>query len=178
MNIKKRLLSYTRPYWGRLAIGMLLAIIVSVTTGAAAWIVKPVMDDVFLRKDTAILKILPIAFIIIYAVKGAARYEQSYLMRSVGQKIIMKIRNELYEHIQKMPLSFFHNTSTAILMSRITNDVTMLGHVSSQVAADFFRQFFTFIILLCLTFYREYILASIALIVLPFIIIFNCIAFI
>ncbi|MEK6589900.1 MAG: ABC transporter transmembrane domain-containing protein [Nitrospinota bacterium] len=172
MNIKKRLLSYTRPYWGRLAIGMLLAIIVSVTTGAAAWIVKPVMDDVFLRKDTAILKILPIAFIIIYAVKGAARYEQSYLMRSVGQKIIMKIRNELYEHIQKMPLSFFHNTSTAILMSRITNDVTMLGHVSSQVAADFFRQFFTFIILLCLTFYREYILASIALIVLPFIIIF------
>jgi subfamily B ATP-binding cassette protein MsbA len=172
MNIKKRLLSYTRPYWGRLAIGMLLAIIVSVTTGAAAWIVKPVMDDVFLRKDTAILKILPIAFIIIYAVKGAARYEQSYLMRSVGQKIIMKIRNELYEHIQKMPLSFFHNTSTAILMSRITNDVTMLGHVSSQVAADFFRQFFTFIILLCLTFYREYILATIALIVLPFIIIF------
>ncbi|MBI4377573.1 MAG: ATP-binding cassette domain-containing protein [Nitrospinae bacterium] len=170
--MKKRLLSYTRPYWGRLAIGMLLAIIVSVTTGAAAWIVKPVMDDVFLRKDTAILKILPIAFIIIYAVKGAARYEQSYLMRSVGQKIIMKIRNELYEHIQKMPLSFFHNTSTAILMSRITNDVTMLGHVSSQVAADFFRQFFTFIILLCLTFYREYRLATIALIVLPFIIIF------
>ena len=172
MGIKKRLLSYTRPYWGRLIAGILLAVVVSIATGAAAWIVKPVMDDIFLSKDTALLKILPIGFILIYTIKGLARYGQSYLMRSIGQKIITRIRNELYEHIQKMPLSFFHNTPSAILMSRITNDVTMLGHVSSQVVADFFRQSFTFFILLGLTFYREWKLATIALVVFPFIGIF------
>ena len=172
MGIKKRLLSYTNPYWGRLIAGILLAIVVSAATGAAAWIVKPVMDDIFLSKDTTLLKILPIGFILIYTIKGLARYGQSYLMRSIGQKIITKIRNELYEHIQKMPLSFFHNTPSAILMSRITNDVTMLGHVSSQVVADFFRQSFTFFILLGLTFYREWKLAAIALVVFPFIGIF------
>lgn len=170
--MKKRLLSYTKPYWGRLMAGILLAIVVSAATGAAAWIVKPVMDDIFLSKDTTLLKILPIGFILIYTIKGLARYGQSYLMRSIGQKIITKIRNELYEHIQKMPLSFFHNTPSAILMSRITNDVTMLGHVSSQVVADFFRQTFTFFILLGLTFYREWKLATIALVVFPFIGIF------
>ena len=172
MNIKTRLLSYTKPYWGRLIAGILLAVVVSAATGAAAWIVKPVMDDIFLSKDTTLLKILPIGFILIYTIKGLARYGQSYLMRSIGQKIITKIRNELYEHIQKMPLSFFHNTPSAILMSRITNDVTMLGHVSSQVVADFFRQTFTFFILLGLTFYREWKLATIALVVFPFIGIF------
>jgi subfamily B ATP-binding cassette protein MsbA len=169
INIRKRLLSYTRPYWGRLVAGIFLAIVVSATTGAAAWIVKPVMDDIFLSKDTTLLKILPIGFVLIYAIKGLARYGQSYIMRSVGQKIIMKIRNELYEHIQKMPLSFFHNTPSATLMSRITNDVTMLGHVSSQVVADFFRQSFTFFILLGVTFYREWKLAAITLVVFPFI---------
>jgi len=172
MNIKTRLLSYTRPYWGRLIAGILLAVVVSAATGAAAWIVKPVMDDIFLSKDTTLLKILPIGFILIYTIKGLARYGQSYLMRSIGQKIITKIRNELYEHIQKLSLSFFHNTPSAILMSRITNDVTMLGHVSSQVVADFFRQTFTFFILLGLTFYREWKLATIALVVFPFIGIF------
>lgn len=172
MNIKRRLLSYTKPYWGRLIAGIFLAIVVSAATGAAAWIVKPVMDDIFLSKDTALLKILPIGFILIYTIKGLARYGQSYMMRSIGQKIITKIRNELYEHIQKMPLSFFHNTPSAILMSRITNDVTMLGHASSQVVADFFRQSFTFFILLGLTFYREWKLATIALVVFPFIGIF------
>ena len=172
MNIKTRLLSYTRPYWGRLIAGILLAVVVSAATGAAAWIVKPVMDDIFLSKDTTLLKILPLGFILIYTIKGLARYGQSYLMRSIGQKIITRIRNELYEHIQKMPLSFFHNTPSAILMSRITNDVTMLGHVSSQVVADFFRQTFTFFILLSLTFYREWKLATIALVVFPFIGIF------
>ena len=172
MNIKTRLLSYTRPYWGRLIAGILLAVVVSAATGAAAWIVKPVMDDIFLSKDTTLLKILPIGFILIYTIKGLARYGQSYLMRSIGQKIITKIRNELYEHIQKLSLSFFHNTPSAILMSRITNDVTMLGHVSSQVVADFFRQTFTFFILLSLTFYREWKLATIALVVFPFIGIF------
>ncbi|MBI3814303.1 MAG: ATP-binding cassette domain-containing protein [Nitrospinae bacterium] len=168
-NIKKRLLSYTRPYWGRLTVGIILAVVVSAATGAAAWIVKPVLDDVFLRKDTTILKILPILFVSIYVIKGAARYGQSYLMRSVGQKIIMKIRNDLYGHIQKMPLSFFHNTPSAVLMSRITNDVTMLGHVSSQVVADFFRQTFTFLILMGIIFYREWRLAALSLIVFPFI---------
>ena len=172
MNIKTRLLSYTNPYWGRLMAGILLAIVVSAATGAAAWIVKPVMDDIFLSKDTTLLKILPLGFILIYTIKGLSRYGQSYLMRSIGQKIITRIRNELYEHIQKMPLSFFHNTPSAILMSRITNDVTMLGHVSSQVVADFFRQTFTFFILLSLTFYREWKLATIALVVFPFIGIF------
>ena len=172
MNIKTRLLSYTKPYWGRLIAGILLAIVVSAATGAAAWIVKPVMDDIFLSKDTTLLKILPLGFILIYTIKGLSRYGQSYLMRSIGQKIITRIRNELYEHIQKMPLSFFHNTPSAILMSRITNDVTMLGHVSSQVVADFFRQTFTFFILLSLTFYREWKLATIALVVFPFIGIF------
>ena len=172
MNIKTRLLSYTRPYWGRLIAGILLAVVVSAATGAAAWIVKPVMDDIFLSKDTTLLKILPLGFILIYTIKGLARYGQSYLMRSIGQKIITKIRNELYEHIQKLSLSFFHNTPSAILMSRITNDVTMLGHVSSQVVADFFRQTFTFFILLGLTFYREWKLATIALVVFPFIGIF------
>ncbi len=172
MTLKKRLLSYTKPYWGRLIAGILLAVVVSAATGAAAWIVKPVMDDIFLSKDTTLLKILPIGFILIYTIKGLARYGQSYLMRSIGQKIITKIRNELYEHIQKLSLSFFHNTPSAILMSRITNDVTMLGHVSSQVVADFFRQSFTFFILLGLTFYREWKLATIALVVFPFIGIF------
>jgi subfamily B ATP-binding cassette protein MsbA len=172
IDIRKRLLSYTRPYWGRLIAGILLAIIVSAATGAAAWIVKPVMDDIFLSKDTTLLKILPIGFILIYTIKGLARYGQSYLMRSIGQKIITKIRNELYEHIQKLPLSFFHNTPSAILMSRITNDVTMLANVSSQVIADFFRQSFTLLLLLGLTFYREWRLAAIALVVFPFIGIF------
>src|SRR3989304_2830700 len=172
MNIKTRLLSYTNPYWGRLMAGILLAIVVSAATGAAAWIVKPVMDDIFLSKDTTLLKILPLGFILIYTIKGLARYGQSYLMRSIGQKIITRIRNELYEHIQKMPLSFFHNTPSAILMSRITNDVTMLANVSSQAIADFFRQTFTLLLLSGLTFYREFRLAAIALIVLPFITIF------
>ncbi|MBI5747701.1 MAG: hypothetical protein HZA00_01150, partial [Nitrospinae bacterium] len=84
MTLKKRLLSYTRPYWGRLMAGILLAIVVSAATGAAAWIVKPVMDDIFLSKDTTLLKILPIGFILIYTIKGLARYGQSYLMRSIG----------------------------------------------------------------------------------------------
>ncbi len=169
MTLKKILLSYAKPYWGRLAVGVVLAVVVSAATGAAAWIVKPVLDDVFLSKDTTILKILPILFVSIYVIKGAARYGQSYLMRSVGQKIIMKIRNDLYGHIQKMPLSFFHNTPSAVLMSRITNDVTMLGHVSSQVVADFFRQTFTFLILMGIIFYREWRLATLSLIVFPFI---------
>ncbi len=82
----------------------------------------------------------------------------------------MRLRNELYEHIQSMSLSFFHRNPSAMLMSRITNDVSKLARISSQVIADFFRQIFTIMALLTVVFYREWRLASIYFVLLPIII--------
>jgi subfamily B ATP-binding cassette protein MsbA len=169
MKIYRRLLRYARPYWGRIAIAMLLALMISGLEGATAWLVKPLLDDVFLRKDLFMLQVLPFALIGVFFLKEGSRYIQSCLMAQVGQRIVMRLRQEVYEHLLGMSLSFFNSRATGELMSRLTNDVTRLTRISSQAPALAIRQVFTFVVLLGVIFTREWRLASIAILVFPLI---------
>ncbi|MBW2247772.1 MAG: ABC transporter permease, partial [Deltaproteobacteria bacterium] len=79
----------------------------SAGTAAAAYLLKPAIDDVFINKDVRMLKLIPAAIIIVYFFRSVAMYGQDYLMSYVGQNIIRRLRNVLYSHIQDLPLSFF-----------------------------------------------------------------------
>jgi subfamily B ATP-binding cassette protein MsbA len=166
-KLYKRILSYSRPYFGLIALGLILASVISAMNGATAWLVKPVLDDIFLAKDMTMLKLLPLAVVLVYLVKGFAEYVQACIMRSVGQKIITRLRYELYEHINSMSMSFFERIPSAVLMARITNDVKNLSSVSSKVIADLARETTTLMALLVVIFWRDYKLASISIFVLP-----------
>jgi subfamily B ATP-binding cassette protein MsbA len=169
MKIYQRLLQYAKPYWGRISVAMVLALAISGLEGATAWMVKPLLDDVFLRKDLFMLQVLPFAFIAVFLCKESARFAQSYVMAQVGQRIVMRLREEVYEHLQGMSLSFFNSRATGELMSRLTNDVNRLTRVSSQAPALAVRQVFTFWVLLGVVFSREWRLATIAVLVFPLI---------
>jgi len=167
MRAYRRLLTYAKPYWGRIAIAMLLALMISGLEGATAWLVKPLLDDVFLRKDLFMLQVLPFALIGVFFLKEASRYVQSCLMAQVGQRIVMRLREQVYEHLLGMSLGFFNSQATGELMSRLTNDVNRLARISSQAPALAIRQVFTFVVLLGVVFTREWRLASIAVLVFP-----------
>ncbi len=166
-KLYKRILGYSRRYFGLIALGIILASVISAMNGAIAWLVKPVLDDIFLAKSMTMLKLLPLAVVLIYLIKGLAEYAQTCIMKSVGQKIITTLRYELYEHINSMSMSFFERIPSAVLMARITNDVKNLSSVSSKVIADLARETTTLIALLVVIFWRDYKLASISIFVLP-----------
>ena len=149
-----RLVPYLKPYWHLLVIGGLLALVVAGAEGAIAWLVKPAMDDIFLKRDLVMLKLLPLALLGVYIMKGAGRFGQSYLMASVGERVIAFIRRELYAHIQGMPLAFFASLHSADLMSRVVTDVNRLARLSSTVLVMAVRQVGTIVALLAVMFAR------------------------
>jgi len=169
MRVYRRLLRYAEPYWGRILVAMGLALAISGLEGATAWMVKPLLDEVFLNKDLFMLQVLPFALIAVYFLKGSARYGQASLMAQVGQRVVMRLREEVYTHLQGMPLSFFNNRASAELMSRLMEDVNRLARISSQAPALAIRQVFTLCALLVVVFTREWRLAAIALVVFPLI---------
>ena len=67
-----------------------------------------------------------------YLIKGFARYGQSYLMASVGERVVATLRHTLYAHVQRMPLSFFAGLHSAELLSRIVTDVNRLARGSRR----------------------------------------------
>ncbi len=151
----------------RLAFAMICMIGVAGTTSAIAFLFKPVIDDIFISKDAYMLKLLPLAVIGIYIIKGTCHFGQAYLMNYVGQKIIKRIRDDLYSHIQVLSLSFFARNRTGILMSRITNDVGLVKMMVSDAITGVLKDFFTIICLLFVVFYRDWKLAFLAIIIFP-----------
>ncbi|HJR50809.1 MAG TPA: ABC transporter ATP-binding protein, partial [Gemmatimonadales bacterium] len=162
-----RLLPYLRPYWPVLALGGLLALLVAGAEALIAWLVKPAMDDIFLRRDLAMLRVIPLALLGAYVAKGLGRFGQSYLMASVGERVIARIRRELYAHIHSMPLSFFASLHSAELMTRVVTDVNRLARLSSSVLVMAVRHVGTIVALLIVMFLREWLLALIAIAVFP-----------
>ena len=167
LRIYQRILALVKSQWPRLLVAMLCMMLVALLTAATAYLVKPVLDEIFFKKDIRMLKLLPFAIIILYILRGAAYFGQAYLMNYVGHSIIKRLRDELYAHIQMLPLSFFHKHETGVLMARIINDVNILKGMVSNAVTGVLKDSFTIIGLLCVLFYRDWKLALIAVTVFP-----------
>ncbi len=168
--VKKRnrqLFAYIRDQWGKLSVAVLCMIVVAGTTSATAFIVKPVLDDVFLNRNEFMLKLMPLLIVVIYLLRGAGRYGQEFLMQYIGETIIFRLRNNLYDRISDLPLTFFHTQKTGGLMSRITYDVNIIKNMVSRAVTGALMEVFTILGLVVVIFYRDWKLALIAVFVLP-----------
>ena len=163
----QQLLAYLKDQWGKLILAMICMVVVAATTSATAFIVKPVLDDVFLNKNEFMLKLMPVLIIIIYVLRGAGMYGQDFLMHYVGEKVIKQLRDSLYNRIIDLPLSFFHTQKTGGLMSRITYDVNIIKNMVSRAITGALRDVFTILGLIGVIFYRDWQLALIAIFVMP-----------
>ena len=168
MNLYKRLLSYLQPYRSKFIGASVCMLLVSASAGAAALIIQPILDDIFLSKDGKMLMLLPIGVIGIYLVRGIARYFASSLMQMIGQLAVRDIRNHLFSHLQTLSLKFYSSRQTGQLMSRVTNDVQVIQDSVSIVVYDLIRESLTMMVLTCVVFYRDWKLALVAIIVMPF----------
>ncbi len=167
MDIFKRLLQLSLPHAGKFILAMFCMLIVGAATSAAAFLIKPALDEIFLNRNADTLAWMPIAVIIIYFLKGAANYGQTVLMSYIGQRIITDLRFDLYRHIQNQPLSFFTKNPTGTLISRITSDVGLIQGAVSEAVTSLLKDSFTLIGLVFVIFYRDWKLALIAMVVFP-----------
>ncbi|MCF8027352.1 MAG: ABC transporter ATP-binding protein/permease [Desulfobacteraceae bacterium] len=161
------LLGYIRGSWPQLALAMVCMLVVAATTSTTAFLVKPMLDDIFMEKNETMLMIIPIALIVLYLLRAAGMYGQEFLMHYVGESIIRQLRDNLYDKISDLPLTFFQKEKTGVLMSRITNDVNIVKAMVSNAVTGALRDVFTIFGLIFVIFYQSWKLALIALIVLP-----------
>jgi subfamily B ATP-binding cassette protein MsbA len=162
-----RLFQFVKPHWRRLVLAGICMLPLSLCAAGLAYLVKPALDDIFFKKDLAMLRVIPLALIGLYLVRGIFDYTHMYLMGYVGNRIIADIRDQLYFHLQTLSLSFFAKNPTGVLMARITNDVNMLQTSISNVIISFFKDIFTILGLVAVLFYQDWKLACVAFLILP-----------
>lgn len=163
----RRILALVRKNSGRLVMAAICSLMVSGATTAMGYLIKPVIDDIFVNRNTTGLVLLPLLVIVVFLINGLGRYGQDYFMNYVGEDIIRRLRNMLYDRIQDLSLAFFQKERTGTLMSRITNDVNILKAMVSTAVTSSVRDAATIVGLTAVIFYQNWRMAIIAFFILP-----------
>ncbi len=166
MDVFLRLLRYYKSSSAKLVLAALCALGISASEGAIAYLVKPILDEIFVKKDVRMLTILPLALIAVYVVRGVSRYLSGTMIQSIGLRVVARIRRDLFEKIHSLSLDFFHKRGTGELMSHVTNDVGQIQQLTGSLS-NIVQYPLTILALLGVAFYREWRLALISLLIFP-----------
>jgi subfamily B ATP-binding cassette protein MsbA len=147
---------------------MLSMTLTAASTAGMAWLVKPLLDYVFVDRDLALLNGLTLLVFLVYGATGVFSFFQSYFMNKVGYTIVNDLRVKLYAHVERQSLRFFHQHSSGELISRVVNDVSLIQSSVTQVVTGLVMDSCKVAGLLFVLFSREPLLAFLGILALPF----------
>jgi ATP-binding cassette, subfamily B, bacterial MsbA len=163
----KRILGLIKPHKTVLITAMACMVIVSLLTSLQAYMVKPLLDEIFFNQDEAMLDMLPMALVLLFIIKGVFYYSYSFQLTWVGQSVVKALRKRIFDHIHSLPVSFFHKTPSGELISRVISDVTLLESAVSYALVGILKDSLEVICLLFVVFYLNWKLALMTFVLLP-----------
>ncbi|HIM44902.1 MAG TPA: ABC transporter ATP-binding protein, partial [Alphaproteobacteria bacterium] len=156
---------HVRPHLPRLLLAVSCMAVAAGGTAALAYLMEPVLDDVFINKDREMLILVPVVVILATLLKGAATYGQAVLMAFVGQRIIADLQTRLFRHVIRFDLAFFHDTASGKLVSRMTNDINLMRNAVANALTGLVKDSLTLVFLVAVMFEKDWKLALLAFVV-------------
>lgn len=141
--------------------------LVAVSTAAHAYLMEPVVNRIFVEANEAYLLPVGLAVLGTFILKGTSTYMQSVLMGNVGQRVIADMQHRLFAHVIAQDVTFFHDHSTGKLLSRLTNDVSMMRAAVTNALTGIGRDAASLVLLVGVIFYQDWVLATVSFFVFP-----------
>lgn len=141
----RRMISYLSPYKLRLFFAVIGLIFSSALSLVFPAVIQSVVDSVFSDADLQLLDTITLALLLVFVVRSIATFVQNYNLNFVGEKIVVDIRKELYEHLQSLSVKFFTERRVGELISRISSDVTVMRTVLTGNVSTLLQQSLTLI---------------------------------
>ncbi len=165
--IKRIFKRYIKKHLSTLILALFCMILVSASTAINAWMMQPVLDDIFINKNEKLMLIIPGAVLLIAVVKGVASYFQSVLMSFVGYRLVAELQEEMFNSLIKCDIAYINETNSGTLISRFLADVGNLSRGVHNVIINILKDSLTFIFLVAVMVYHDPILALFAIIIFP-----------
>jgi subfamily B ATP-binding cassette protein MsbA len=148
----KRLFTYVRRYWPSLVIALMATMVYS---GIDAWFVyflKPLINKGLVAKNREFLRMAPFLVLVVFMMRGFASFFSNYNIASVSRNVIMRLRQDIFAHLQKLPARFYDNATSGQLLSVILYSVEQVANASADVLTTAFQAGFLIIGLLIVMF--------------------------
>lgn len=166
-RLVRRLLTYVRPWRALVAGAVLLIMLQSVLQLVGPLLTRWVIDTAFPARDIAAVTLAAVAFSVVLLVQFAATYAQTVLTALLGQRVMRDLRQELFTHLQRLPVSFFDRTPVGRLVTRATSDVEALNELFTSGVVAGLGDLFTLAAISVVMLWIDWRLALAAFVVVP-----------
>ncbi|MGD8910235.1 MAG: ABC transporter transmembrane domain-containing protein, partial [Chromatiales bacterium] len=164
-----RLLGYVRPYGKTFAFSILFTVLLALTQPMVPAIFKPLLDGSFVEKDLGTIRLMPLALIGLFFVRGIASYASTMAIQWVSNKVIMDLRNEMFQRLMTLPNRYYDDNPTGTILSKITFNVQQVASASTNVLIVLVRDSLSVLGLLAWMLYIDWQLTLSIFIIGPFI---------
>src|SRR3954451_22599160 len=165
--VRRLVRDFIGRHWRRIAVASLCMAVASGSTALRAWLMEPVLDRIFIAKDSSLLLMIAGAALALASVKSLADYGQTVLMNLVGQRLITDVQIAMFARLIRVDLAYFHAHPSGMLISRLMNDVGLLRSAAGNVLAGIGKDALTVLFLVGVMFYQDWSMALVAFVALP-----------
>jgi subfamily B ATP-binding cassette protein MsbA len=165
-----RLLRYVAPHKHVLIVALLGAVVVALTEPALPALMKPLFDGVFVDRDAALIRWMPLIIIGLFGLRGIAEYTASYCMAWVGNRLVMDLRALMFARLLELPTPYYDEQASGNLISKLTYDVTQVTAAATSVLAVIFKDAIAIIGLLAWMLWLNWTLTLLSLAMTPLIV--------
>jgi ATP-binding cassette, subfamily B, bacterial MsbA len=158
---------FMRPHASRIMLAFLLMGVAAGSTAGRAWLMEPVLDRIFVARESALLLLIAGGALALALTKGLADYGQAVLMTRVGQRVIADVQIALFARLMRADLAYFHAHPTGTLISRFTSDAALLRGAAANVLGGIGKDAVTVVFLVGVMFYQDWLLALFSFFVFP-----------
>lgn len=146
--IKRVLAESGRRYWSRYALAIALMSVAGGCTALAAWIMKDVINEIFVARDRAAMMLIPLAIVGLFLLRGISMYLGEITLSRVGNRIVAETQARLYRHILRQDSAFFKIYPSGDILTRITSNAASMRDMLNQITLSLGRDLITLIALL------------------------------
>jgi subfamily B ATP-binding cassette protein MsbA len=122
----RRFVGYLRPYWKQMVFAFIALLISSALSLVFPAVIQRVVDSVLIANNVELLDQITLVLLLVFVARSISSFFETYLVNWVGERIVVDFRLELYAHLQQLSLGFFSHRRVGELISRLSNDVTMI----------------------------------------------------
>lgn len=169
LELYRRLLKYVKPYWPAFAAVVAAMVVYAGTQTGIAAMMKPLMDGSFVEQDPTIIKLVPIALIGIFIIRGISDFLTSYGLGWIARNVIKSLREDMFDRLITLPASFYDKSSSGQLMSKLLYDVEQVASAATDAILSIIRDSMIIIGLLAWMIYLNGFLSLIILLTTPLI---------
>lgn len=165
--LRRIIRDYIKPRWKQIILAMTMMLVGSGMTASQAYLLEPIINKIFVLKQSQYLLPIGGALIAVFLIRGIAAWASNVLMSYIGQDVVATIQSQIFGSLVRQDMAFFQRFNTGQLSSLLVSDVMMMRLAMADTMTGFGRNVLTLVFLVGVMFHQDWRLSLITFVVFP-----------